>query len=289
MCFRLLQMLQLHLLGGLCRTDSRTRLQQLQTLAHLLQGLEEMLRFETLLHAAKTSFGYAVDSTTTESCSLSFSLVKSALALLGKTAVPAAVATVQGQQLLQAGTSLLLTCSSLLHAKQHMPTVPELAVCVELLGLLQAAQQPGVSTSGSAAVSWVEAGTTQSAAAGAALVGRYLVAIGDKLTPSAAERSSSTGAVPAAAAEAAGAAGGAAGAGGMFVSGCNRLCLAGWTQRLQLPMLLSWQKPSGCLTPSMAAGWCWDRQVNLCLAAVNTNQLLSLQKGRTCMQQWTSL
>jgi hypothetical protein len=215
MCFRLLQKLQLHLLTGLqlCATDSRTRLQQLQTLAHLLQEVEAMLRLQTQLQAAMLGWEEEVESKATDSCSLSFALVKSALSLLSRVAVPAAVATVQGQLLLQACTSLLLTCSSLLHAKQHEPTVPELAVCVELLGLLQPAQhqhwtaagavpavpaepqqqQPGVPASGSDTFRGVEEGATQSAAAGAALVGRYLVSIGATLTPPAAEAPSSAG------------------------------------------------------------------------------------------------
>jgi hypothetical protein len=101
--------------------------------------------------------------------------VAAALQLISS-ADDAVLGSLQCQQMLQSCTSLLLTCSSLLYSSNYAASPVDLAVCVQLLQLLQ--QSEAFTTAGGSSC-----GMSQSLAAGLALVGRCLLTLELALSP----------------------------------------------------------------------------------------------------------
>ena len=196
-CGMLLQVLLEHLSAQLCAKDSAMQLQQLQSVAYTVQLVEAIVRLSAdpeALPLAGASQGAAqlqprrlgagkVLGADKVCGGTALAVVHSALSILSR-AGNTVLGSLQGQQLLQSCTSLLLTCSSLLQRLGSAATPADMALYVELLQLLERSEASVTGGSSS--------GMSQCLAAGLAAAGRTLVALGTVLKPSSDVGSSSS-------------------------------------------------------------------------------------------------
>jgi hypothetical protein len=187
-CGMLLQVLLDHLSAQPCAEDSAMQLRQLQSVAYTVQLVEATVRLSAdpeALSLAEACQGAAqlrphrlgagkVLGADKVCGGTALAVVHSALSIISR-AGHTVLGCLQGQQLLQSCTSLLLTCSSLSQRLGSAATPADMALYVELLQLLQRSE--ALVTGGSSS------SVSQSLAAGLAVAGRTLVALGTVLKP----------------------------------------------------------------------------------------------------------
>ena len=181
-CGMLLQVLLRCISAQACAKDSAMQLQQLQSVAYTVQLVEATVRLSAdpeALPLAEASQGAAQLQPrrlgADKVCGgTALAVVESALSIILK-AGQTVLGSLQGQQLLQSCTSLLLTCCSLLQRLGSAASPVDMSLCVHLLQLLQ--HSDALVTGGSSCSMF------QSLAAGLAAAGRSLVVLGALLQP----------------------------------------------------------------------------------------------------------
>jgi hypothetical protein len=163
--------------------DAAMQQRQLQSAAYALQLVEAVIRQHAAKDKARTEShkGWLPPTFQQQQGNISSEHIKGYLAArsvvqLVSGVKDAVLGSLQAQQLLQSCTSLLLTCDSIVHNKQHAATPALLALSVQLLQLLQRSEAQ-------AAAGRTSCGLSQSLAAGLALGGRCLMAIGMAIMP----------------------------------------------------------------------------------------------------------
>jgi hypothetical protein len=182
-----------HICGQGFAADPGTQLRQFQSVAYTLQLVEAVARHAAVWEKAhcmttSTSAANAVRhppgqqqrQTVSHSYMLGYGAARSAVQLLSS-AGQAMLGSVQGQQMLQSCTSLLLTCSSIVHSRQHDASPADLALSAKLLQLLVRSEAASARLA-AAGAHGSSCTVSRSLAAGLALAGRDLVALGSSLS-----------------------------------------------------------------------------------------------------------
>ena len=180
-CVQLLVMLLGRSVSVSQKLDTAMQLRQLHSAACALQLVEASLRGQAAcIKAWSSALGLSVLSEHgllhSVSAYASFNAATHLISRADESGLLAQVmGSLQGQQLLQSCTSLLLTSSSIMQSSQLSARPADLVIFVQMLQLLQRSE--------SIAAGGTYPGMSQSLAAGLALVGRCLVVMGTALGP----------------------------------------------------------------------------------------------------------
>lgn len=140
-CVALLQLLLERTQTKAQDSDTATQLRQLQSIAYTLQLVEAAIRQQAVWISAKMEASEGDKSTLQQyyrSCyTAGFFVAETAVDFIPK--ADWAVVSLQGQQLLQSSTSLLLTCNSMLLSWSDAAFPGTLSLCVRGLPLLHLA------------------------------------------------------------------------------------------------------------------------------------------------------
>jgi hypothetical protein len=156
--------------------DHTTQLRQIHSVAYALQLVEAVIRRTSSCPNGKAAH-QDVKAGYDFTISVSFAAALTAQSFIRK-AKPAVLGSLQGQQLMQSCTSLLLTRSSLLQHSGTAETQASLALCLQLLqSLLRSEPLAAAGGMGSGIC------MSQSLAAGLVLAGRCLMAVASAICP----------------------------------------------------------------------------------------------------------